>query len=188
MDHGVLSGHLGRSRVDDWYEEIKDDYAWNARYWEQRALFLSQQRKYDRAESYATNAVSKHRDPFTLNTLGTVLMRKSVEWYHPVGSSESLACLERGITALRQARLGEVEEQEHPYSTFFRWALKFAESAWFGAETLEGDGGRSLLEQEWSTWIRAARSVELFTHTEFRDDLERMNGEWLKLRMRLDNS
>ncbi len=117
MDHQVVQGWVGKGRVDKWYEDLVPSYDWNARFWEQRALAETTSGQFDRAESYAEHAVKLHRDPFTLNTLGTVLLRKAIEWCEP-GSASSWDYYWRGVRYLRDSRT-LAGEYQHPYVTFF---------------------------------------------------------------------
>lgn len=76
MDLDTVRLMLPAPEVDDWYAQLESAFDWNARYWEQRALALTD--SLERAFSYARRAVNRHRDSFSLNTLGTVVMRRAV--------------------------------------------------------------------------------------------------------------
>ncbi|CAB4547232.1 unannotated protein [freshwater metagenome] len=110
---------LGRDDVDDWYAELEEYYNKNARYWEQRALALTSD--LGRAFSYAKKAVACHEDAFTLNTLGTVLMRRAGELSEQIQPTTRFHYWVEGLDALaKSARISE-GEFEHPYMTFFTY-------------------------------------------------------------------
>lgn len=122
MDLETVRRLLRTDRVDDWYRRLEPHYRWNARYWEQRALGLTDELA--RASSYARRAVDKSQDPFTLNTLGTVLMRRAT------GSDEGLDLLTRlsywaeGLDALASSTDLAHGEFEHPFMTFFGYSQR----------------------------------------------------------------
>lgn len=64
MDRRFVQRVVSPGAADDWYQDLQETYAWNARYWEQRAL--ADGTPLDRAYSYAQRAVNTRRDGFTL--------------------------------------------------------------------------------------------------------------------------
>jgi hypothetical protein len=106
---------VGRDAVDSWYERLREPYDWHARYWEQRALAMRSD--LDRAHSFASRAVNRHRDAFSLNTLGTILMRRAIS----PGESESgaMSYWREATSALRESRQVGSGRFEHPYVTCF---------------------------------------------------------------------
>lgn len=77
MNSELVEQLVEPNEVDPWYERLREEYDWHARYGEQRALAMHSD--YDRALSYASRGVARHRDAFSLNTLGTVLMRRATD-------------------------------------------------------------------------------------------------------------
>jgi hypothetical protein len=61
-----------RDRANLFYEKIKDEWGWNSRYWEQRALMELSEGNVDSARSYAEHAVGLEYHPFPLTTLAIV--------------------------------------------------------------------------------------------------------------------
>jgi hypothetical protein len=176
MDHQVLAAWIGREQVESWYRKNEPYYSWNARYWEQRALSQVQTGHFDKAESYAANAVERHRDAFTLNTLGTVLVRKALQWFE-AGSPESLSCFWRGVRCLRDSkRMAKLRglEFEHPYITFFSYAIAYARAV---------DGARrdDALKHEWDAWREDALRSRAFQHPVSRRQLQTFQTRWSEL-------
>jgi hypothetical protein len=71
----IVSPWLGE-RAEEFYDKIRDYWKWNSRYWEQRSL-LAMNRDIEVAIQYARHAVAIERHPFTLTTLGKVLLHGS---------------------------------------------------------------------------------------------------------------
>lgn len=63
------------SRADELYEMCKKEWAWNSRYWEQRALLVAG-KDLMTALQYARHAVAIERHPFTLTTLSKLLFKQ----------------------------------------------------------------------------------------------------------------
>jgi hypothetical protein len=178
MDHESLTGSIGQGMLRTWYSELEDMYDWNARFWEQRALAETLGRQFDRAESYAAKSVSLHRDPFTLNTLGTVLMRKAVRWFDP-DSDAARDAFWRGVASLEESRevaLRMGTEFEHPYFTFFAYALEFA----FNGPTVRASNFSERLKREWRRWSEWASSATPFRAPDLYVQLSHWRREWLK--------
>ena len=173
MNHRVLADWIGADSVDKWYSELLDQYGWNARFWEQRALAAVRLEAYDRAESFAEHAVVTYRDSFTLTTLGTVLLRKARSWLDP-WSESSRDYYRRGVAALREATERGQGRLELPYSTFFSYTLDLASSTDAVLADLE-------VRTEWNHWYSDARLLPLFGHVELRDQLEEFQRRWLEL-------
>jgi hypothetical protein len=121
MDIESVRRFRGTDDVDDWYEDLESAYAWNARFWEQRALGL--RGHLDRAYSFARRAVSKSEDAFTLNTLGTVLMWRAVD-KAPRSAGTRLQYWTEAVDALARSRDRGRNEFEHPYVTFFSYTAQ----------------------------------------------------------------
>ncbi len=175
MDHQIVSGWIGLNGIDHWYEELRELFSWNARYWEQRALASTRLRRFDRAESYAAQAVTIHPDPFTHNTLGTVLMRKAVDWATPRSNAQS-DLYWRAVEELKTSRELSGEYHEHPFVTFFRWTTEYCEQQLSTGETIDND-----ILREWNRWFKAATQAIPFQHPELAAQLNKFQSDWLKL-------
>lgn len=172
MDCDVVRGDLS-DRANDWYEELLPLMGWNSRYWEQRALLSLKAKDDDKAYSYAKAAVQRQpRDAFPHTTLGTVCLKIATRRQDPTG-------LERfweGVRSLGTSRQLAVErgtEWEHPYVTFFTYALRAFPLFPEAAERIAG---------EWTNWMRAAKNSKLFNYDqEGQEMLDGYQTEWLKL-------
>lgn len=176
MDEKILADWIGAGRVEEWYEEQAASYGWNARFWEQRALAASGRNLWDRAESYAEKAVDLHRDPFTLNTLGTVLLRKALAVTEP-GSETRADYFRRATDELESSRRAGRDQYMHPYITFFDYTLRVARE--------EVDRPNGIVPQPairlWDEWLRRARTSAVFAHEDLRRQLEDYAESWLLL-------
>jgi hypothetical protein len=175
MDHQVLTSWIGLDGIDHWYEELRELFSWNARYWEQRALANTRLRQFDRAESYAVQAVTIHPDPFTHNTLGTVLMRKAVGWATP-GSNAQSDLYWRAVKELKTSRELSGDRHEHPFVTFFSWTTEYCEQQ----RSIGGTIGDDIV-REWNRWFKAAGQAVPFQHSELAAQLNKFQSDWLKL-------
>jgi hypothetical protein len=175
MSARIIGDWIGVGEADGWYAELLDVYDWNARYWEQRALASARAGVFDRAESFAANGVRVRRDAFTLTTLGSVLLRKSHLWATP-GSDGSWDFYWRGVEALRDAALRAEGRVELPYLAFFQNTLELAEKI------------RSPIDPqvlaEWAHWDTEASDIQLFAHSEFRNQLQDFRQRWMLLATR----
>ncbi len=148
MDAQRVFGWFGRDLTEQWYESLYAAYSWNSRYWEQRALAECEdpQPRYEMAEAWAREGIAKHRDPFSLNTLGTVLLRRAI-------STRSLdqELFYMGLDKVAEAREGLRRPSEHPYVT----ALSYIRRAY----RLTSDDGdfRERLAQSFAVWEEYCR-------------------------------
>ena len=179
MDQEVVFDWVGRDHAREWYENLLSGYDWDARYWEQRALAEARLHSFAKARSFAEEALRIQRHPFTLNTLGTVLMRMAVAHFEP-GSAESKNVLWEGIGYLRQSRDDREWRHEHPYTSFFTWALRFAETAYKGGPVEER------LSAEWQRWMNAAERAPVFSHSQEYAKLQEFHRRWLSLAVSQD--
>ncbi len=112
------------SNADGFYVASQKEWAWNSRYWEQRAL-LAAQADLDTALQYARHAVAIEFHPHTLTTLGKLLLQQMER--EPAGRvgifSEAFDKLARAI-AVEESRS---RITVHPYSTLFSGAARFLE-------------------------------------------------------------
>lgn len=175
MDERVVDDWVGRGRLSEWYEGIRREYEWTSRYWEQRALAESRYGNFGRARSFAEHAVGLDHHSFSLNTLGTVLMRMAVESArHGLSAGDDLFW--DAIKALSEAnRLGNYALQ-HPFVTFFSYSLRIAQ---IGKEQ-GGNRSQELLD-EWGRWMRRAERSPFFQHPEKGDELKEFQRRWLQL-------
>jgi len=175
MDERNVRRWVGAVRVEEWYDEQAEHHDWNARFWEQRALAATQSRAWDRAESYAERAVSILADPFTLNTLGTTLLRKAVAETAP-GSDVREDYYRRAVSALMESRREGRGRFMHPYVTLFEYTLRLARS-----DRTRAGRVPPLYVQTWNDWLLLARASPVFVEQELREQLEGYVTEWLLL-------
>jgi hypothetical protein len=119
------------------------------------------------AESFAFRAVEVRRDGFTLNTLGTILMRRAT-----ADASGALGYFDRAVEALSESRLAAVDGYEHPFVTFFEYTLRLVRM---------GHVERSqALRDTWQQWFAAALREPGFGHADLRQKLIEYADEWRK--------
>jgi hypothetical protein len=120
----VVKPHLG-ARADELYELCKPKWAWNSRFWEQRALLIVET-NLATALQYARHAVAIERHPFTLTTLGKILFRE-MEFSAPIAKSsqfaEAFECLSEAID--KEGFTTRVAV--HPFVLLFRGTIQFLE-------------------------------------------------------------
>jgi hypothetical protein len=175
MDADLLRGWVGTDLVESWYAELLGPYGWNARYWEQRGLAASRRGEFDVAESYAQKAVDIHADPFTLNTLGVILLRRAVN-DSKLGPDGSRRYYRRGVDALRESEQRAGGRFEHPFITFFRYTQRFA----FSANGRSDMALRQELRVIWDEWYGRAQRTEAFAHAEGQQDLLEFHMDWVR--------
>lgn len=157
--------------VDDWYERMEPVYSWNARYWEQRALGLPNAP--ERAYSYAKRAARLHSDAFTLNTLGTILMRRAVEEPSGLGPAQRKQYWRDGVEALVRSRDLGAGRFEHPFVTFFSYTLRLL--------AIEPDMDREWFiqaEQAFRDWRAEAARLSFFDSSQMRRIVGDFPAEW----------
>lgn len=172
MDCDVVARDLPES-ADRWFGELLPLMSWNSRYWEQRALLDARRNHDETAYSFAKKAVSiQPRDAFPHTTLGTICMQISVRRADEVG-------IERfweGAWELETSRKLAVEkgnEWEHPYVTFFTYALRAYRA--YPSQT-------SRIADEWGEWMRAAETSSLFRFDRHgQAQLKEFKRQWLGL-------
>lgn len=174
MDASRVVGALGAARADEWYSSLEDHFGWNSRFWEQRALaeISCSVPRYERAESWARQGVAKHSDPFSLNTLATVLLRRATS-----GSGLDEDLFFEGLRAADDARRElRGRDSEHPFVTALHYLA-------LGKRKARGDTDLSRrIDVFFNQWHRAARESELWTIPEYRRDLSNLVGRYLKER------
>lgn len=73
LDADKIVKPLLGEKSDELYESCQKDWAWNSRYWEQRALLIAADDIHS-ALQYARHAVAIENHPFTLTTLSKILL------------------------------------------------------------------------------------------------------------------
>jgi hypothetical protein len=171
MDSETLKRDCG-DRAEEWYRSLEEQYGWNARFWEQRSLLASAENRHTVAYSYAKKAVSLHeKDSFVWTTLGKVCIRVGLEKRDATGAARFW----EGVEALRMSRkisADDGHEWEHPYRTFFSYALAAARNPHLDAD-------RPRLLQEWSDWMRHAQRSVLFAAPPEQAELDSYQRQWL---------
>jgi len=122
LDEKFISQIYSGNDVDDWYQGLVNEFGWNARYWEQRALAS---RQLGRAFSFAKRAVGLLRDSYSLNTLGTVLMRRAVA--DEVSLDDRKRYWNEAVLALADAIEVQRGTREYPFITFFAYTARLIE-------------------------------------------------------------
>lgn len=173
MDERILRDWIGLDQVERWYEQQAGLHGWNARFWEQRALAASARSLWDRAESYAEKAVDIREDPFTLNTLGVILLRKAAETTR-AGTEHRWGFYWRGVRALEQSRERGNEEFMHPHVTFFEYTIRLAHD-----ELTSGGAIPPQVLRTWQDWLLRARWSPAFAHPEMARQIEEFHARWL---------
>ena len=168
MDQEIVSRLVGHQDARNWYDELREFYGWNGRYWDQRALLESELGNFEVARSYAERSIEVHEHPFGYNTLGTVLLRMAISRGNP-------SILLEGVRNLDKVRRNQDwGEREHPFVAFFTYVHRFADS-W----------GLSLVPEQirnaWLQWYRDANSSSIFYSPEGHRKLEQWNKNWLEL-------
>ena len=168
MDWEAVRQDVG-NQAEQWYSKLETSYGWNARFWEQRALLASEEGRDMMAHSYAKKAVVIHgQDPFAHTTLGKVCLRMAVRQDDRVGVDrfwEGVAELERS----RQISNADGLVWEHPYVTFFTYALKVIKLASFSNEVVR-------LKSTWVDWMKAAETSGAFLDRPIHEEFQR---QWL---------
>ncbi|MEU6060098.1 SIR2 family protein [Streptomyces sp. NPDC047097] len=174
LDHEVLAVWLGVERLDAWYEALQETYAWNARYWEQRALGASKRGRHAPASSWALQAIAQYRDAFALNTLATVLFRRYLAEGGPEeGRTEDLLEV---AAYLEEARAMAAEDSEYPYITFFKYTLNWAERVKKANLPID-----RRIHRRWNDWMHLVDISTITRSPEVRDQLQSFRRKWLLL-------
>ena len=174
MNARIMIDWLGYHFAQKYYDDLLPYYDWDARYWEQRALAEARMEHLDKAMSYAETALDRNRDPFTLNTLGTIMLRisSSTEFSDAAGA---IASYWRGIDYLREsAELGK-ERFPHPFTTYFTHTLRYVALRYKNQEV-----DRRII-REWEWWQNRAKRCIYFKSDDNITELETYHSRWLKL-------
>lgn len=172
MRHEFLTGLLRDPRLTlEWYEGVSKDYAWNARFWEQRALAATEVGMYEPAYSWAKEAVNAHRDAYTLNTVGTVLMRRAV--YEAHSGSWPVDSWEAAEASLREARSISRSDSEYPHETFFAYTANLIAKAYKRDVAVDEQ-----LKSVWSNWRSSASLLDFAAQKRLSSILEEADARW----------
>ena len=172
MDEKLVKRLAGSSEVDSWYASLEESYRWNARYWEQRAL--AQDENLDRAYSFAQRALQLRRDGFTLNTLGTVLMRRAVIAFDEGSVSAAEGYWRNAVDVLASAREDFRGRLEPPFSAFFAYTGRF----FTGSVSPEGVWATTI-RQAFDDWLAAARAADVLRDPDIARLLEHFPPGWV---------
>jgi SIR2-like domain len=135
------------------YDRIEAAYSWNARFWDQRALAASANRRFEEAFSWAQQALQKRKDSFSLNTIGVVLMRRAV--YEAKSGQWPTDTYEKGQEYLLEARQLEQEKADYPIETFFSYTIRLLQ------DVEVRDRGLNLqIATLWTNWYAAMLMVD----------------------------
>lgn len=172
MDADRIVGWFGHERADTWYQEVYDEFSWNSRYWEQRALAEIQAPKprFEKSEAWAREAVSRHRDAYSLNTLGTVLLRKATTL-----SQFDLDLFVDGLREVENAEENLRRPSKHPYVTALYYLRRSLRRRGLSEHT------RKKLNSELNEWVARAQNAEIWQDRLARRDLQRMIGLAMKV-------
>ena len=168
MRHETVSRNAGEHGGRVWYDNLRQYYDWNGRYWDQRALFESERGEHETARSYAERSIQVHPHSFGYNTLGTVLLRTAIRH----GSVDALS---EGIKNLNASKsFHDWGEREHPYTTFFTSLIRYAQE-WGFAEVPQQ------ARNAWAEWFNEAQSSPVFSTVKGHGQLNNWQRQWLGL-------
>ena len=108
--------------AENLYENIQNAWAWNSRFWEQRALLVAEN-DIDNALQYARHAVAIEKHPFPLTTLGRILLLK-MEKIEVDRESIFLEALDVLSDAIRIEAYGS-RITVHPFSVLFDGVARY---------------------------------------------------------------
>jgi len=174
MDERIIIDWLNHELAQRFYADLRPYYDWDARYWEQRALAESHMDHLEPAISYAETAVHRNRDPFTLNTLGTILLRTASNPDYS-GAAGTLDLYRKGIGNLHESLDIGRGQFPHPYTTFFTHTLSYVQLH-FKNQEIDRD-----IIREWEWWYKKALSTPFYSSPQKYEQLSGYNISWLKL-------
>lgn len=172
MGHDILADLLEKdsNAVLDWYEKLQPEFDWNARFWEQRALAAADASLFEPAFSWAREAVARRSDSLTLNTVGTVLMRRAV--FEASKGRWPAETYELAESTLREAR--EIKDvNEYPYETFFSYTLRLVRLV-----VDMDDSTRAFLITVWNEWYASIFARNEVTRARLHERLKLLNVQW----------
>ena len=108
------------------YTSVHAEWEWNSRYWEQRAL-LTAETDLETAIQYARHALTIEVHPFTMTTLGNLILRKAAS-----AATNKQELFGEAFDLLREAISTEADKSRvvavQPYFALLRGAKKYLES------------------------------------------------------------
>jgi hypothetical protein len=164
---------IGENNLEAFYDDLLDEYSWNSRYWEQRAIAAELRSDWPRAISYASRAATMTPDDHRLTTLGVVIFRDMLINDSP-GSSPFEEKFERGLTQFRLAHRAR-EQNPVPVAILLDWLVQVAEA--FHSRGLVSP--RSLTSA-WNRWVGDAKAMTSFHHGDQAEDLVALEHRWLR--------
>jgi len=174
MDERIILDRLNHELAQRFYADLLPYYDWDARYWEQRALAESRMNHLKPARSYAETAVHRNRDPFTLNTLGTILLRTAISPDY-IGAAGTGELYRQGVHSLHESLDIGQGQFPHPYTTFFTHTLSYVQMH-FKNQSIDRD-----IIKEWEWWYKGAKNSRLYSSPEKYEQLNAYNISWLRL-------
>lgn len=171
MDAQRVVDGFGSERAAELYGELEDAFAWNSRFWEQRALAELQSKtpRWERAEAWAREAVSRHQDGLSLNTLATVLLRRSTS----TNDLDEDTFFE-GLDVVDHARQkSQSRTTEHPYVTAFHYLRR-------GYRQAADESLRRRIDGYFNFWRIEVERSQAWGHPAMRRDLESVINQYLK--------
>lgn len=182
LDHDQLAGLIGRHRLADFYSEIESGFAWNTRFWEQRALAASKDGDHPMASRFANQGILRHRDAYSVNTLATVQLHAL--WDNNPSSDPGLLAdgFRESSALLREARDYAKHSSEHPFVNFFTNAIRLANYYSSHNVPLPRD-----VKEEFSLWWNLASRHPLLTDVEGSQKMHDFQARWLRALARVDD-
>lgn len=166
-----LETYLSPVEADDWfYEQVKQCYGWNARFWEQRSLCATDSCRWDLAESFAEKSVSIVDDAMTLNTLSTVLFRRALV----IDGDRRDMYIRRAINAA-EASSDKRWKTEHPFVTFHKYLVAIGQKM-----RDENKPVPPWLITEWNKWLIRTENAGI-NGNDFNSEMTRYKEQWLRL-------
>ncbi|MEJ2607388.1 MAG: hypothetical protein P8Z41_12030, partial [Anaerolineales bacterium] len=132
--------------------------------------------RYPRARSFAERAVDVFDDPFTRNTLGTIILKTAIDYAdHEYKEAERLYW--EGVNELRASKRAARRTFEHPFVTFFSHTIRYFEKGPY-AGPIPDD-----VRREWDQWMQDAQQARVFRHPIVQQSLTDFQTRWLKLNL-----
>ncbi|MCK0115654.1 SIR2 family protein [Isoptericola sp. S6320L] len=173
LDEDKLSELIGGRRLEEFYARIESAYAWNSRYWEQRALAASKNHHFDAALNYSNKAIGAHEDAFSLNTAATVRFRAL--WASNPTPESARKGHGDAVRLLRRAREMSRPDSEHPFVTYFNATLRLTNLLLQAGSAIDQS-----LRHEWNEWFDLAERSLAFGDRNGRRTLDDFKRRWLR--------
>ncbi|TQK73322.1 hypothetical protein [Nocardioides sp. SLBN-35] len=170
MDARRIVEAFGSETAAEFYDDLEADFQWNSRFWEQRALaeLESEAPRWSRAEAWAREAVRRHEDGLSLNTLATVLLRGAVV----TGTLDEDAFFE-GLDTVDAARVQTADRvTEHPYITALHYLRR-------GRAVARDEAQRRRIDAVFNFWRVEVERSAAWSHAGMRLDMERAISEYV---------